>query len=149
MPSRASLLSAGLLVVAAAVLPACQASVGAAAAVGTSGEASADPGGPPDTDRDVAPGALVSLSCNHAKIRLAPGTYAGDLAVGGNHCTVVGAGVGKTIVEGGLTLAGNHNTVRELSVRGAGKIAGNHNVAKKVALGGGVQVGGNHCSYDP
>lgn len=148
MPASARL-SAAVLVASAALLPACHASVGAGAAVGTNAEANARPDGPPDTDRDVAPGALVSLSCNHAKIRLAEGTYAGDLVVGGNHCTVVGAGPGKTIVEGGFTLAGNHNTVRDLSVRGAGTIGGNHNTAKRVEIAGGMKVGGNHCAYDP
>ena len=138
-----------LAVLAVVALSACHASVGAGAAVGTNAAANSDPGGPPDPDRDIAPGALVSLSCNHAKLRLAEGSYAGDLVVGGNHCTVVGAGPGRTIIEGGFTLAGNHNTVRDLSVKGAGRIAGNHNAAKKVEIAGGMQVGGNHCSHDP
>ena len=148
MPAPSRFLAAAVLLVVAG-LPACQASIGAGAAVGADAHENADPGGPPDKDRDVAPGALVSLSCNHAKIRLAEGSYAGDLVVGGNHCTVVGAGPGKTIVEGGFTLAGNHNTVRDLSVKGAGQIAGNHNTAKKIEIAGGMKVGGNHCSYDP
>ena len=149
MPASARLLSVVLAVLTTASLPACQASLGAGAAASANADAAADPKAPHDTDRDVAPGALVSLSCNHAKLRLAPGNYAGDLVVGGNHCSVEGAGVGKTIIEGGLSLSGNHNVVRDLSVKGAGKIGGNHNTAKKVEIAGGAQVTGNHCSYEP
>ena len=113
---RGVVLAVGLL------LAGCQASVqGEAHAAAGDGADEQTQGG--DAEQAVAPGALpTSLSCNHGRIRLGEGTYAGNLVVGGNHCLVEGAGRGKTIIEGSLSLSGNHNKVRgrvQLNVRDA------------------------------
>ncbi len=133
------------------LLAGCQASLGAGAMVGggASGDGSAEASGPHDPDREIAPGALGPLSCNHGHLKLPAGTYTGDLNVGGNHCEVEGAGIGQTIIEGNLSLLGNHNVVRGLTVTGTGKIGGNHCLAEHVQVKGAVKVGGNHGKIVP
>lgn len=133
------------------VLVACQASVGAQVGAGVGGgdEEGETVSGPADPDRTIAAGDLPSLSCNHGHVRLAPGTYHGDLVVSGNHCVVEGAGVDQTVVDGNLSLDGNHNVVRGVTVNGNGKVSGNHNVARSVHVKGTVEATGNHSAIEP
>jgi len=134
----------GVVVAVGLLLVGCQASVQgeAHAAAGDGADEQTQAG---DAEQAVAPGALpTSLSCNHGRIRLGEGTYAGNLVVGGNHCLVEGAGRGKTIIEGSLSLSGNHNSVRGVSVRGPSKISGNHNDASGAELAPPIELSGNH-----
>ena len=54
------------------------------------------------------------------------------------------AGVDQTIIEGGLQLSGNHNTVRGLTVSGPSHVGGNHNDASGAVFRAGITADGNH-----
>jgi hypothetical protein len=144
--SRISL--GGLWVVGFVMLSSCHASVQAGAQVGA-GVGGEEEDGPPapgeaTEERSITIESFSSIRCNHSRTRLAAGTYRGDLVVGGNHCTVEGAGADQTVIDGALILSGNHNVVRGVTVLKSSRISGNHNDASGAAFRADVATSGNH-----
>lgn len=93
---------------------------------------------PPPPAKVVPVGPTPSINGHHEQLTLAEGKYKGDLVVTGNHNRVVGAGYGKTIVDGKLLVSGNHNTVSGVTIEGGGTIEGNENDATKAQFHGDV-----------
>ena len=77
------------------------------------------------------PGASRSLGQievgNNDTVRLGAGTYEGRLVVEANNATIVGAGVGNTILRGDVIIQGNSNTIRGVTIVGSVSISGNTN----------------------
>jgi hypothetical protein len=116
-----------------ALLSACQVKV----------DANAPPPSSSAASRQVPVGPTPSVAGNHETVELAEGKYEGDLVVGGNHNTVIGAGYGKTIIKGKLLMSGNHNTVASVTIEGGGTVEGNHNDATKAEFHGDVTTSGH------
>jgi hypothetical protein len=64
---------------------------------------------------------------NNDTVRLSAGTYEGRLVVEANNATVVGAGIGRTVLRGDVVVDGNANTLRGLTIVGSVSISGNTN----------------------
>jgi hypothetical protein len=89
------------------------------------------------TGRSGARGAVGSLSVirtNNETVHLGAGTYRGPLVVDGNKVTVIGAGIGRTVIMGGLRIDGNNNRLKNLSVDGPVRIHGNNNDFRNAEL---------------
>ena len=63
---------------------------------------------------------------NNSTVRLEPGTYRGDLVIDANRVTLIGAGTGRTVINGDVRITGNSCTLRDVRVRGNVYIEGNN-----------------------
>lgn len=82
----------------------------------------------------VAGSSLSAIRTNNETVHLGAGTYRGPLVVDGNKVTVIGAGIGRTVIMGGLRIDGNNNRLKNLSVDGPVRIHGNNNDLRNVEL---------------
>ncbi len=67
----------------------------------------------------------------------------GDLEIGANHVTLVGEGIGRTVISGRLIIRGNAFTARNLTVDGEVVIYGNSADLSRVELRGRVRNRGH------
>ena len=63
---------------------------------------------------------------NNSTVRLNAGYYTGNFSIDANSVTLVGQGVGRTIIDGDIRINGNNSVLRQLSVRGNVYINGNN-----------------------
>ena len=93
----------------------------------------------------AAGGSLSTIRTNNETIRLDAGTFRGPLIVDGNKVTVIGAGVGITVIAGGVRIDGNNVHLERLSVDGPVWIHGNNNDLRNAELRSSeTQVDGNN-----
>jgi hypothetical protein len=93
----------------------------------------------------VSSGPFPMFQANNETFHLGAGTFRGPLNIRGNKVTVIGAGIGKTIITGGVRIDGNNNRLERMSVDGPITILGNNNDLRNAALGpGDASVDGNN-----
>lgn len=101
-------------------------------------------GGPHAT---IGSGSFPMFEANNETFHLDAGTFRGPLTIHGNEVTVIGAGIGKTVVTGGARIDGNNNRLEGLSVEGPVRILVNNNDLRNAELrSGDTGVDGNNNS---
>lgn len=68
---------------------------------------------------------LGRISSNNETVRLQRGTYSGTITITGNRVTLIGAGIGRTRLDGDLIIRGNGARVRNLTILGSVRLQGN------------------------
>ncbi|HAE21373.1 MAG TPA: hypothetical protein DCG47_03485 [Spirochaetaceae bacterium] len=63
---------------------------------------------------------------NNSTVRLNAGYYSGNFSIDANSVTLIGQGVGRTLIDGDIRINGNNSVLRQLSVRGNVYINGNN-----------------------
>ena len=85
---------------------------------------------------------------NNETVRLPAGSYEGSLVINANNATILGAGIGRTVIRGRITINGNTNEVRGVTVSGTVTINGNSNDLSRCDLfDANVTVNGNNNRY--
>lgn len=88
---------------------------------------------------------LSIIEANNETVELGAGTYRGPLRIKGNSVTVLGAGIGVTVITGGVTIDGNNNRLENLSVEGPVRIIGNNNNLEAAGVrSNDIEVEGNN-----
>ena len=73
------------------------------------------------------PAEIPIITGDSQQLVLQPGRYPGDLIIEGHRNHVTGAGMGETVIEGGLLVTGNDNQITELTVCGRSRLRGMDN----------------------
>ncbi len=77
-------------------------------------------------------------------MRLQAARYVGGLTISPNKVTLIGAGAGRTVIEGNLTITGNNCVLRNLTVTGSVIIRANNADLRGAQIGGQVISQGNN-----
>ena len=64
---------------------------------------------------------------NNETVELEAVTYQGTLVIDSNNAWIYGAGAGRTVIDGDVTIEGNRNELRGVTVTGTIRIRGNIN----------------------
>ena len=103
------------------------------------------PGGPSTSVRQPASSLRVG---NNETIRLEPGVYEGTLSINANNATLIGTGIGRTMIQGRITINGNTNEIRGVTIIGSVTINGNSNDLSRCDLSDAtVAANGNNNRY--
>jgi hypothetical protein len=85
---------------------------------------------------------------NNSTVRLEAGVYEGRLDINANNATIIGAGIGRTVIRGPVTINGNTNEFRGLSIIGPVRINGNTNDLSRCDLSDAwISANGNNNRY--
>jgi formylmethanofuran dehydrogenase subunit C len=84
---------------------------------------------------------------NNETVRLAAGTWRGDIRISSNRATVRGAGQGRTVIAGDVIITGNTVTMTGLTIRGSVTISGNNANLTGADIAGRVSDRGNKNAW--
>lgn len=85
---------------------------------------------------------------NNQTLRLEPALYEGTLSINANNATLVGTGIGRTVIRGRITINGNSNEIRGVTIIGTVTINGNNNNLSRCDLSdASVFANGNNNHY--
>ncbi len=74
----------------------------------------------------TVPASSIAIG-NNETVELEAVTYQGTLVIDSNNAWIYGAGAGRTVIDGDVTIEGNRNELRGVTVTGTIRIRGNIN----------------------
>lgn len=89
----------------------------------------------------------IGKPANNSTVRLDPGTYRGGITISANKVTLIGAGAGRTLIDGDINITGNSCTVSGAHIRGNVNVSGNNADLTGARIDGRVQSSGNNNSW--
>jgi hypothetical protein len=79
---------------------------------------------------------------NNQVVYLKSGRYPGNILISANMVSLIGAGVGKTFIDGDIVIFGNSCSIRALTVSGDVALRGNNNNLKGASIRGNISSSG-------